>query len=114
MAMFAVPQTLIPAPPAGYVNNIFTPTDNYVFNTTPYSGATRFDFGQNPGTGTAPWVDNGALNNYVDWNFPAEVNGLFGHVFSTTEAFKITTNVAATLGDGTMDVYIPYETVLIS
>ena len=44
-ALFATPQLVLPAPAAGFVNNILGITHDMEFNTAAYTGAIRFDYG---------------------------------------------------------------------
>lgn len=109
-AMFATPQMVLPAPPAGFVNNILSVTHDMTFNTLAYTGAVNFRYGLTLNNTVYIFIDNQSLAAIYDINYTLLKQSALAVMFSTTKAFYITTNAAAATGNSNIDAYIIYET----
>jgi hypothetical protein len=109
--LYVTPIVVLPAPPAGYVNNILRASVDLRFVSTGYLTASSVYFGDIDCNSLAV-TRNGTLSNVLT----AATNASLGVAtpISTIRPFYITTNATATTGDSPITVTIAYEQTLIS
>lgn len=113
MGMFATPQIVLPAPAAGYINNILGVSHDMVYNSAAYTVAAAIRYGSTGPGIRYVFFDNVILASTVDSNMPIQKFSATLTSFSTTKDFYVTTDAAAATGDSTITAYIIYETKLI-
>ena len=112
-AMYVTPQLVLPAPPAGMVNNILGVTHDLVFNTLAYTGANSLRYFSNIAVDDTIITGLYELISIVNRNLPGkQTDGLY-LPFSTTKNFYVTTDAQAATGDSNIDAYIIYEVVAL-
>jgi hypothetical protein len=113
IAMFVTPQLVLPAPAAGYVNNIIGISHDLVFNTLGYTVATEIWYGWQLSAGTTVFTGRFILDRIANTNIPCLDGQASQTPFSTTKDFYVTTDVQAATGDSPIDAYIIFETKLL-
>ena len=112
--MFGTPQLALPAPAAGYTNNIYGITHD-LDKTTADSVASEMYYGRGVADSFYAFFDFWSLQANADLNIPlAKTAGSSDSVFTTTKDLYVTTNSQAAAFVGTIDAYIYYEVVAIS
>lgn len=109
--LHATPKVVLPAPPLGFVNNILGVSDNMVFVSASYTGATKLVYGSSDGSSV--FQDENILEATGNYNLPALKTNATQVIFSTSEDFYVTTDSVAAAGDSTINFYIIYEQVQI-
>lgn len=106
---FATPVKVLPAPPAGFVNNILGISHDMTYNSAAYAVASKIIYGKSDGV----WVfeDDNVLGATADYNLPGLKKAATQVPFSTTKDFYMTTDAAATTGNSTITANIIYEQV---
>ena len=112
-AMFATPQIVLAAPPAGYANNILGISHHLIFNTLAYTVATVFTYAKTTNPTYYYATEVVTLPSVNSINTTLLRNLASATPFTTVEDFKVTTNAAAATGDSNINAYIIYETKLI-
>jgi hypothetical protein len=108
-AMFVTPQLVLPAPPAGKVNNILAVSHDLVFNTLAYTVATEIWYGLQPSAGVTVFTAPTILDRIANTNIPSKDGQSLQSRFSTTKDFFVTTDSQAVTGDSNIIAYIVYE-----
>lgn len=113
-AMFVTPQMVIPAPPAGYVNNILAITHELVFNTLAYTGGSDIIYGKSAGNPYSIFHDQVSLPAAGDSQTPVTKAQTPQTIFSTTKDFKVTTDALPATGNSSIDAIIVWEQKIVS
>jgi len=119
-AMFVTPQLVLPAPPAGQVNNIIGVSHDLVFATLAYTVATKILYGAIVSANNYSFGEFYLLAQIVNYNeqaskanYKQDPSVLSPNstdcVFSTTKDFFVTTDLQAAAGNSNIDSYIIYE-----
>lgn len=111
ISMFAAPVIVLPAPPAGFINNILGISHDMTFVSAAYTTATKFKYGVSDGSDV--YEESNCLPSVLNVNLPALKKNSSQSVFSTTKALYVTTDLLAAAGDSTINAYIIYEQVQI-
>lgn len=108
---YVTPILVLPAPTAGYVNNLLRFCVTITYNSTAYSTGVNVYLGSTD-CNTNSFTRNGSLTN----GLAQTTNVNFGNIMNgiTTQAVYFTTNATATLGDSNVTILIAYETKPLS
>lgn len=114
IAMGTVPQIVLPAPPAGYVNNILGISHEMTFNTASYTIVNILLYSTQTTTANYVFIDDVFLTATSDISLPIQKSIGGQAIFSTIKDFIIYTNGIAATGDSDIIAYIIYEEKLIN
>ncbi len=106
---YAAPVKVLPAPPAGFVNNILGVSHDMTYNSAAYTTASKIIYGASDGINV--FEDDNVLGATGDYNLPGIKKVATQLPFSTTKDFYMTTDAAAATGNSTIEAYIIYEQV---
>jgi hypothetical protein len=109
ISSYATPITVLPAPPAGFINNILG-ISHQTTGGTAYTTASKLLYSSN---GTKFMEDDSILASTGVYNLPAIKSSATQTIFSTTQAVTVTTDAQAATGTSTINVYIIYEQIQI-
>src|ERR1019366_7077669 len=96
IALYGTPAVALPAPPAGYVNNILGISHAMTYNSTAYTTATKLLYSSG---GAKVMEDDAILAAVANYNSPALKSAAPQTVFSTTQALNVTTDALAAAGN---------------
>jgi len=106
---YAAPITVLPAPPAGFINNILG-ISHQTAGGTAYTTASKLLYSSG---GTKFMEDDAVLAATGSYNSPALKSAATQTIFSTTQAVTVTTDALAATGTSTINAYIIYEQIQI-
>lgn len=110
-ALSATRQIALPAPPAGYINNILSVSHGMEFVSAAYTGATKLIYESKSGVNI--FEDSAMLPAVADAQAGTLKSQATQGIFGTTEALYVTADAVAAAGDSTINGYITYEQVQI-
>lgn len=113
-ALFVTPQIILPAPAAGFVNNIFGITNAMIYNSATYTGMGFFFYYCISIQFDAAFYENFIFAQSFNMTKSAQKSQQAQTLFSTTSDFLLTTDGQAATGDSNIDLFIVYETLPIS
>ncbi len=107
----ATPKIALPAPPAGFVNNILGISHDMAFVSAAYVTATKLIYGVSDSSSV--FQDSNVMPAVANVNLPAIKTIATQTVFSTTKDLYVTTDHIAATGDSTINGYIVFEQIQI-
>ena len=109
IASYATPIISLPAPPAGFINNILGISHQSTGGTA-YTTATKLIYQSG---GLKFMEDDAILAATGSYNSPALKSAATQTIFSTTQAVTVTTDAQAATGTSTINAYLIYEQIQI-
>lgn len=109
LVMADTPVMALPAPPAGYVNIIFSISHYMDYNGTPYTGGGTISYSSLPGTGQDILNDDDLNENAADVMFTMLSAHTVTKPFITILPLYASMNANPTGAGSTIKAYIAYE-----
>lgn len=109
LVMGDTPIVALPAPPAGYVNVIFSISHYMVYNGIPYTLGGDISYSSHPNEGQTTWFDDGLYQNTGDVMFPMKLNYPGYAPFATVLPLYASMNSNPVGLGSTIKAYIAYE-----
>jgi len=113
-ALFGTPITLLAAPASGDVNNIIGITEDFTYVAPAYGTTAKLRYGYNVSLNASfAQSANNVLFSGGSSIMPAQKTSALTP-FSTNAAFKVDVGINPIAGNGTMNIYVIYETVTVN